>query len=195
MTDFPACGITVVPGRSCYPLLWTLGVCWLLADLPSQAHAAVYRHTDAQGNIVWSDRPGGTRAQVRAPRVLSPSSGTDSPGAVPATPVRFTPYQRVVLKPRSAPVTVEQARRGIPLRLDIVPRLRAGDQVQLIIDGRRHQSPLSSHVLMAMGLKAGRHALVAEVLDSAGVVRQRSDVMTLDVLAASTSESEPANSR
>lgn len=184
-----------MPGRSCYLLLWTLVVCSLLADVASQARAAVYRHTDAQGNVVWSDRPGGTRAEIRAPRVLSPSSDSSTHQITPATPARFAPYQRIVIKPRSSPVTVEQARRGIPLRLDIVPRLRAGDRVQLTIDGRRHQSPLFSHVLMAMGLKAGRHALVAEVLDSAGAVRQRSGVMTLEVFAASTSESDPASPR
>ncbi|WP_165814112.1 DUF4124 domain-containing protein [Kushneria phyllosphaerae] len=172
-------------------MLWTIVVCLLLAAATSQARAAVYRHTDAQGNIVWSDHPGGTRTAIRAPRVLSPGGASDASVLLPAAPLRFTPYQRVLLRPRSAPVTLEQARRGIPLRLETAPRLRTGDRVQLSVDGQRHQSPLFSHVLMAMGLTAGRHALVAEIIDSAGTVRQRSKVMALEVLAVSDNEASP----
>ncbi|WP_445620522.1 DUF4124 domain-containing protein [Kushneria sp. Sum13] len=172
-------------------MLWTIVVWLLLAAATSPARAAVYRHTDAQGNIVWSDHPGGTRAAIRAPRVLSPVGASDISVVIPAAPGRFTPYQRVLLKPRSAPVTLEQARRGISLRLETTPRLRPGDRVQLSVDGQRHQSPLFSHVLMAMGLTAGRHALVAEILDSAGTVRQRSRVMTLEVLALSGNDAPP----
>lgn len=172
-------------------MLWIVVVWLLLASATSQARAEVYRHTDARGNVVWSDRPGGTRAEIRAPRVLSPSRGSDKSMATPVAPARFTPYQRVFFKPRSAPVTLEQARRGIALRLETVPRLRSGDRVQLIIDGRRHQSALFSHVLMAMGLAAGRHELVAEILDSTGAVRQRSRVMTLEVLATSEPGASP----
>ncbi len=166
-------------------MLWIVVFWLLLASATSQARAEVYRHTDARGNVVWSDRPGGTRAEIRAPRVLSPSRASDKSMATPVASTRFTPYQRVFFKPRSAPVTLEQARRGIPLRLETVPRLRSGDQVQLIIDGKRHQSALFSHVLMAMGLAAGRHELVAEILDSTGTVRQQSRVMTLEVLPTS----------
>ena len=172
-------------GRFCHMMLWIVVFWLLLAFATSQARAEVYRHTDARGNVVWSDRPGGTRAEIRAPRVLSPSRASDKSMATPVAFARFTPYQRVFFKPRSAPVTLEQARRGIPLRLETVPRLRSGDQVQLIIDGKRHQSALFSHVLMAMGLAAGRHELVAEILDSTGTVRQRSRVMTLEVLPTS----------
>ncbi|REC95263.1 DUF4124 domain-containing protein [Kushneria indalinina] len=170
-----------MPGRFCYLMLWTVVVWLLLVAAMPQARAAVYRHTDAQGNIVWSDRPGGTRAEVRAPRVLSPSKASDATAAIPPAPAVFVPYQRLTLKPRTAPVTLDQARRGIPLRLEIAPRLRAGDRVQLRVDGRRHQSPLASRVLVAMGLTPGRHALVAELLDSSGTVRQRSPVMTLEI--------------
>lgn len=166
-------------------MLWIVVVWLLLASAMPQARAEVYRHTDARGNIVWSDHPSGTRAAIRAPRVLSPAGASDKSMATPVAPAHFTPYQRVMLKPRLAPVTLEQARRGIPLRLETVPRLRRGDQVQLIIDGKRHQSALFSHVLMAMGLAAGRHELVAEILDSTGTVRQRSRGMTLEVLATS----------
>ncbi|WP_456268519.1 DUF4124 domain-containing protein [Kushneria sp. AK178] len=173
-----------MPGRPCYLMLWTV-VVWLLpAAVMPDVRAAVYRHTDAHGHVVWSDRPGGTRAEVRAPRVLSPAGASSERPITPSAPAAFTPYQYVRLKPRSAPVSVERARRGIPLRLEIVPRLREGDRVQLRVDGKRHQSPLASRVLMAIGLEAGRHELIAEVLDRSGTVRQRSPVMTLEVVSS-----------
>ncbi|GHC21621.1 hypothetical protein GCM10010082_11710 [Kushneria pakistanensis] len=168
--------------------LWAVVLWLLLTAVIPDAHAAVYRHTDAQGNTVWSDRPSGTRAQVRAPRVLSPAKAASEPAATPSVPAVFIPYQRVSLKPRAAAVTFEQARLGIALRVETVPPLRASDRVQLMINGRRHQSPLASRVLVAMGLAAGRHDLMAEVLDSAGKVRQRSPIMTLEVLAATESQ-------
>lgn len=173
-------------------MLWVPVVCALLASVTPQAGAAVYRHLDAQGNVVWSDRPGGTRAEVRTPRVLSPGRAPAEKKAAAApssAPAAFTPYQSVRLRPRTTPVTLEQARRGVSLRVDTVPRLRDGDRVQLSVDGRRHQSPLSSRVLVAIGLGAGAHALVAEVLDAGGTVRQRSPVMTLEVMASPGSAS------
>ncbi|SFC86762.1 protein of unknown function [Kushneria avicenniae] len=165
-------------------MLWVPVVCALLVDAIPQAGAAVYRHLDAQGNVVWSDRPGGIRAEVRPPRVLSSGRVPVMNQGAAAAPAPFTPYQSVRLRPRSAPVTLEQARRGVSLRVETAPQLRNGDRVQLSVDGKRHQSPLSSRVLMAIGLDAGAHALVAEVLDASGTVRQRSPVMTLEVVSS-----------
>ncbi len=180
-----------MPGRLCRMTLWVAVVWSLFLTAMPQAGAAVYRHTDERGNVVWSDRPGGTRTDVRAPQVLSPSKVLSEAVATPSAPAVFTPYQRVTLAPRSAPVTLDQARRGVPVRLETVPRLRDSDRVQLSVNGRPHQSPLASRVLVAMGLEAGRHELVAEVLDSSGTVRQRSPVMTLEILPAGVPASRP----
>lgn len=184
-------------------LLLGLGLPW--AGLEA---ATVYRTTDAQGNVVFSDRPGEDSERVELepltvvpspePVAVPPATGTRSAGS--ATPRDgdgavagpFMPYSTFrILSPQNEQ-TLPTGRGGnLQVELDIDPDLRDDHRVRLLLDGEVSQSAMHTKAFMLTNLDRGEHVLQAELLDAGGRVRHRSAPVTLYVQRASVNL--PAN--
>ncbi|KFF48605.1 hypothetical protein GY26_13210 [Gammaproteobacteria bacterium MFB021] len=163
--------------------------------------APVYRHIDAQGNVVYSDRPAsGERVELAPISVVDPQEGAEgASGVVPSSPSRgaSTPdaaaaYTRFEIASPADGTTLPTGRAGdVQVRLEIQPPLADADRVQLRVDGEVRQSPMRTQVFAVSGLARGEHQLLAEIVDAQGKVQLATPPVTLYVQRASVNL--PAN--
>lgn len=177
-------------------------------SLSLAAHAqTIYRTTDAQGNVVFTDNPeGGGEAVTLDPLTVVPSPG-ETAGMAPAVPGAqgdpeaaatgqpFMPYDRFgILSPGQEETLPTGAAGNVQVTLGIQPELREDHRVRLLVDGRVSQSAMHTDTFLLNNLERGEHVLQAELLDGSGAVRHRSSPVTLYVQRASVNlPSNPNN--
>lgn len=197
----------------CLLLAATLMLSSLSFDLQA---AQVYRHVDANGNVVFSDQPaGGSKVQLTPlsvvpsteslpprrstpSRVSSSSSSESDRTRAPAVDVAFRGYTTFTIQSPSNEETLQTGQAGnLAVRLGIEPELRPQDKVRVTVDGAPSQSAMHSTVFMVPGLERGKHVIQAELLDSTGRVRQTSEPKVVYVQRASVNlprnPNNPAN--
>ncbi|MDW7747536.1 DUF4124 domain-containing protein [Halomonas sp.] len=174
----------------------------LSVSLAAQAQT-IYRTTDAQGNVVFTDNPerGGEevdlkpltvvpgRGEVRgagAPAVVD-DGGSGSGGGAAAGPGQpFMPYDSFgILSPRQEETLPTGAAGNVQVTLGIQPDLREDHRVRLLVDGQVSQTAMHTDTFMLNNLNRGEHVLQAELLDASGAVRHRTSPVTLYVQRAS----------
>ncbi|WP_353980141.1 DUF4124 domain-containing protein [Salinicola endophyticus] len=162
--------------------------------------APVYRHIDAQGNVVYSDRPAsGERVELAPISVVDPQEAEGSAGVVSSVSPREMPapeaaaaYTRFEIASPADGTTLPTGRAGdVQVRLVIQPPLASSDRVQLRVDGEVRQSPMRTQVFAVSGLARGEHQLLAEIVDAQGAVQLATPPVTLYVQRASVNL--PAN--
>lgn len=186
----------------------------LSVSLAAQAQT-IYRTTDAQGNVVFTDNPerGGEevdlkpltvvpgRGEVREaepPAVIDGGGGGNGSGASAAPGQPFMPYDSFgILSPRQEETLPTGAAGNVQVTLGIEPELREDHRVRLLVDGRVSQTAMHTDTFMLNNLDRGEHVLQAELLDASGAVRHRTSPVTLYVQRASVNlpqnPNNPAN--
>lgn len=170
------------------------GVAALLVALPALA-APVYRHVDANGNVVYSDEPGqGSRIDLKPITVVDPAEveSRSRPAESTTTSPSAVDYDRFAITSPSNGETLPTGQGGnVQVQLAIEPELQPGDRVQLRVDGAVSQSPMHTSVFALSQLERGEHQIQAELLDAQGRVRLSTPAITLYVQRASVNL--PAN--
>jgi len=171
-----------------------------LAMSASATAQTIYRTTDAQGNVVFTDDPerGGERVELEPVTVVPsrrPAREAEAPPQVqvetPPRPDRapgqpFMPYDRFrIATPADEETLPTGAAGNVAVELAIAPPLREDHRVRLLLDGRVSQSALHTDAFLLNDLPRGEHVLQAELLDAGGEVRHRSEPVTLFVQRAS----------
>lgn len=165
--------------------------------LPLSAQT-IYRTTDAQGNVVFTDDPerGGQEVELapvtvvpsrREARIAPPPVGDGGATATPARPGQpFMPYDTFRLLAPSHEQAIPVGHAGnVLVELGIEPALREDHRVRLLLDGRVSQSGMHTTTFMLANLNPGEHVLQAELLDAGGEVRHRTSPVTIYVHRAS----------
>lgn len=167
-----------------------MGCLILMVAVPALA-APIYRHVDADGNVVYSDEPKtGERVDLKPITVVDPGdAGASASSAPPSAPAPDTPafeYSRFeIVSPQNGQTLPTGQAGNVQVRLVIEPPLQRGDRVQLRVDGEIRQSPLQTNVFALSQLERGEHRLQAELLDAQGQVRLATPPVTLYVQRAS----------
>ncbi|WP_367399073.1 DUF4124 domain-containing protein [Halomonas sp. 707D7] len=155
------------------------GVAVALAAMAVEAQT-VYRVTDAQGNVTYTDDPErGGEAVTLAPLPSVSPSAPATPRASPGQP--FMPYDRFVIESPAAGALIAGATTPVEVRIE--PPLRDDHRVQLRVNGELSQSALHSSAFWLAGLSGGRHRLQAELVDGQGRVQHRTEAVSIEVIA------------
>ena len=171
----------------------------LMMATSSALATTIYRTTDAQGNVTFTDQPdrGGEEVEL-APLTVVPSRGevrradparaegreAPRPARAPGQP--FMPYDTFRIVSPGHEETLPTGYAGnVEVALAIDPALREDHRVRLLVDGEVSQSAMHTRAFMLTGLYRGAHVLQAELLDADGEVRHRTEPVTLYVQRAS----------
>ncbi len=166
-------------------LLWAL---LLLAPALAQA-AKVYKWTDDQGNIIYSDSPRPGAEEIEVP--------TEPAGIVPVPPEKVPPAQEavsgdgygtlIVASPSNDQI-IDDPSGTVTVSLAVEPplRTRRGDTVRLSLDGQTLDTRYTGSAIAIPGVPRGTHTLYAEVVDRAGTVLISSAPVTFHVQAPSS---------
>ena len=173
-------------GRALMPLLLLV-----IASLTVEATAAgtliettVYRVTDEQGNITFTDQPEANSGVIerqrvsvinlmRAPMPPKPDDNSAAHSLVvnsgsAASASSIQPYtQAIIVSPREGS-TLRNTAGAMTVELSLMPPLQAGHQVQLWVDGQRYGSAIKATTLHVANIERGPHQLICRVLNADG---------------------------
>ncbi|KAA0010407.1 DUF4124 domain-containing protein [Billgrantia pellis] len=163
----------------------------LLADMALAT--TIYRTTDAQGNVVFTDDPdsGGEPVDLAPLTVvpsrdgrlapLSPPAGSEVPtNQAPGQP--FMPYDTFRIRSPAQLTKLPASQAGnLQVELAIEPSLRPDHRVRLLVDGQVSQSAMHTSAFVLNDLDRGGYELQAELLDGRGEVRHRTPPVSFTV--------------
>lgn len=171
--------------------------CTLLA-VAGVCQAQVYTYVDAQGNRVYTDQPrkGATAVRVpegnrmnQSPATPASANRTQQQARPKAVPVlRVTHYEmfRILVPLPDAAVTHASGEMIVTLTSE--PALENGDRYRLLLDGKPAGEPGASPVIALQNVDRGTHQLVGEILDSQGIVIERTPAQPVHMLRTSLSQ-------
>jgi hypothetical protein len=149
--------------------------------------AQIYKTTDAQGNVVYTDTPPGDstseRVDLQPTNTLAPPP--PKPEAAPSKPERAAAEpvvpQAVITEPANE-TTIPMGGGNFTVAATVAPGLHGGQGLQLLIDGEPEGAVQPNATWNLMNVFRGAHDLVVQVVDSEGKVLSRSEPVRVYVL-------------
>jgi hypothetical protein len=156
----------------------------LLSALP--AAAQIYKYTDAEGNTAYSNQPPEGRASqtVELPPLNSVESvRKPAPTTLPTTTIEVpqTQYSTLELTGLPSDEALRANNGTFDVGVAIVPRLRTGDRLRLLLDGQPYGQATNVPRLQLVNVDRGEHGLAVQVIDSQEAVIQQSATVTFTV--------------
>ena len=155
--------------------------CLLLIMVALPAAAQIYRYTDANGNTAFSNQPpDGVKAQVvELPPLNSvdpqqlPAPTTPAPTQSQASPTPLKEaYEKLELTDLPDGGALRANNGTFTIGVAIQPRLAAGHQLQLLVDGSQYGQPGNVPRLQVVNLPRGEHSFAVVVLDDGRIIQQ-----------------------
>lgn len=135
----------------------------------TSASAAIYKWTDEQGNVHYSDEP----HEGAAPMDLPPVPVFESPDiqvdlTPPPQPDEAGTYQAFAIADPEREATVRNDDGVLDVHLRVEPELKPGHRVQLYLDGQPVGPPKPSPDLRLSGIYRGAHTVSAAIVNGTG---------------------------
>lgn len=150
-------------------------LCLLL--ISQAASAQVYTYIDAEGNRVFTDKP---RSSTAERVMLAPSNSVEL--KQPATTVRMAPpavtkptvhYQVLRILVPEPDASIHNGSGDMIVTLNSEPGLLPDHSYRLLLDGEPQGETSRSPVFSLQHIDRGTHQLVAEIIDAAGLIVER----------------------
>ncbi|KTD68034.1 MULTISPECIES: DUF4124 domain-containing protein [Legionella] len=150
------------------------------------SYAQIYRWTDSQGNVHFSDTPHPGAEVITIPDAQSFSSPT--PSTAPTEPehgehavkLKHTYTKLAIAQPQTS-TTIRNNQGFVAVTVEVEPDLFPGDKLQLIYDNGALGEPQRNPVFEVNGMYRGTHTLAVQILDADGNVIETSDPITIYV--------------
>lgn len=153
------------------------------------ASAQIYRYTDAQGNVVFTDKlpPNANVEKVETGPVNSipaapvpKTSASNTPDSTDVTSGTSNPFAelRIVNVPDADAIRANNGNFTINVLMN--PPLATSMELQLLVDGAPYGSPSNSPSFEVQNLDRGEHQLAVQVI-SGGTILQTSEAVPVSV--------------
>ncbi len=151
----------------------------------------IYRTTDAQGNVVFTDAPpvGSQKSEeveirhintTPAPSTSAAGEKTANAGADNDSEPAAVGYQVAIVAPQNE-TTVPNGPGNFTVAAKVEPKLREGHNLQLFLDGAPRGGLQRSDNWQLTNVFRGEHALTVGVIDENGEALARSEPITVFV--------------
>ena len=173
-----------------------LGLSGLLLVFALPASAAIYSYTDAEGNRVFTDRPGGRAAEQVETKPANSMAAQPVPPPKQAVKVlkATTPgYTLLDIVQPDPDATIRNNAGELAVSVTSTPALHPGHQYRLLLDGAAVGAPGESPALMLQNVDRGSHQLVVEVIDSQGERLQASAPRVFHMMRTSLAQRRMVN--
>ena len=152
----------------------------------SAAHADIFKWTDSQGNVHFSDTPrqGAVRVDLPESQSFSAPTPASTPNEEASQPEKAEKkekhvYTNVSIEQPQNEETIRNNQGSIVVSVQVVPNLFRGDKVQLLLDGTAIGEPQPALQFTLNGVFRGSHTLAAQVVDKNGNAISTSDSITV----------------
>ena len=152
------------------------------------AHADIYKWTDSNGNVSFSDKPRPGAEQVILPDVQTFSSPVVSQTSSKTAPQKNNTKQTYTILKIVSPEgegTIWDNQGNLNVLIQVQPVLKKGDNFQLIFDGKPIGEPQTAPAFSLTNIDRGTHTVGVQIIDTFGKVRQTSEAVTFYMHKAS----------
>lgn len=160
-----------------------LAVLTLLLCPVSLPAVEVWKGVDAEGNVIYSDRPvpGGQLMNAPDVQTISPPPTPAQPAAAaqPA-PGQDTGYSLIEILTPDQEATIRDNQGNVAVVVGLSPNLRSGrgERLQLLLDGAPASQPGTSTRFELQNVDRGTHQVQAVVVDARGRTLASSEPVT-----------------
>ncbi|KGP63466.1 hypothetical protein EP47_05615 [Legionella norrlandica] len=147
------------------------------------SHAQIYKWTDSQGVVHFSDKPheGAEKVKIPETQTYTPpengSGGSSEPKEVKKE--EEEKYTRLeIIQPQNE-ATIRNNQGYVVVAVQIEPDLSSGDNLQLIFDGAPLGDPQPNLLFQLNGIYRGSHTIAVQVLNANGEVVKTSESITI----------------
>ena len=169
----------------------------LLLLVAPLAFGQVYTYIDAEGNRVFTDKPRSSNAERM---MLAPSNSVEL--NKPASTVRMAPpavskptvhYQVLRILVPEPDASIHNGSGDMIVTLTSEPGLLPGHSYRLLLDGEPQGEISRSPVFSLRHVDRGTHQLVAEIIDSAGLIVERTPAQPFHMHRMSLAQKRKVN--
>ena len=159
--------------------------------LSGVAQAAIYKSTDAQGNVVYSDSPTKDAKAIELPPIaIVPSLSAEQIAQANVMRAKARANQNYQLS-FTQPLADQVVRKpdNIVVTLNMSPALASGDSITILLDGVVAANG-SAASIATEALDRGAHSLTARITDASGkVIKEAATTVNVQQITANS----PAN--
>ncbi|WP_367607198.1 DUF4124 domain-containing protein [Legionella sp. W05-934-2] len=164
--------------------VFLLGVLAFLVNIP--AEAKIYRWTDSSGQVHFTDQPRPGAEQIDLPPIQtysppepSKEATNDDDQSDSANDDEVSPGYKVLSIVQPTPEATIRNNQGlVPILVELEPKLRKNDKVQLIYDGKPIGDPQNTTTFTLTNVFRGSHTVSVQVLSDKGAVLNTSETVT-----------------
>ncbi|MGY0218002.1 DUF4124 domain-containing protein [Endozoicomonadaceae bacterium StTr2] len=157
-------------------ILLTTGICFLL---PFMAHATIYKTTDAQGNIIFTDDPPPgvdvEPVQLKEPTVLPAIKIENRPERLEIATPHSIKYKNLTITSPANEATI-RGTGAVTLSATLQPPLHSEHQARWRLNGKLLAPPSSSLSHSLMNMSRGTYSAQIEVINAKGKVLKSAQV-------------------
>ena len=165
---------------------WVLTGAICLAQAHTTIAQQVYKVTDADGNVTFTDTPPLSsdatveEHSVHAPNTAKPTETTRAPAALAEAeePIR---YDTQIVTPADN-ATIPMGPGNFSVQVSLSPRLEAGENLLLLMDGEPVGTPQRTPNWQLSNVYRGEHRLQVLRIDDEGAELDASDISTVFVM-------------
>ena len=162
----------------------------LLLSLPLITVAQIYKTTDENGNVVFTDTPQATgnpaeKVELGTTNIAAPPPVIDRPPEPEPEPEPEATDYTVSIKTPANETTIPMGPGNFLLSASVKPALNDKESLQLHVDGIPWGEPQSASSWALTNVFRGAHDLTVSVLDSKGVPLVTSSAVRVYVLRPS----------
>jgi hypothetical protein len=147
--------------------------------------AQIYKWTDSNGDVHFSDKPHPGAEQIQLPnsQTYSPPLKAEVPVSTepppPAANTDNQPYNSVVIIQPEDQATIRNNQGYLSVIVQLDPELRPGDKIQMILDGEPIGAPQATPVFALRDINRGSHTVAVKILSSEGKELNSSNTVTV----------------
>ncbi len=158
----------------------------LLLSLSTMALAAVYKHVQPDGSVIYSDRPPVENAtEIKLPKVHTmPATPVAPPSeATPAPKKAAVNYGEVRITQPQPDATIRENTGQVRVSVMLTTALKIDDghRLTFALDGRLIGKPQTEGGITLENVDRGTHSVEARVVDASGQTLARSQAVTFHV--------------
>lgn len=163
---------------------YCLGLWIIIAMSPLLAQSSqIYKWTDSSGSVHFSDKPHPGAEEIELPAVQTYSAPKMPAQPIPPTPIveeeETTGYEKLKIVQPEDQATIRNPQGFVSVLVDMQPKLKRGDKLQLLYDGSPVAEPQISPVFALQNITRGSHTLSAQILNGNGNVLASTEPITI----------------
>jgi len=146
------------------------------------SYAQIYKWTDSQGVVHFSDTPHTGAEKIDA--LQAQSYSTPAPSAQPAAQKHVIKkkqesYIKVAITQPTDQATIRNNQGYVVVTADVEPKLFPGNKAQIVFDDKPQGIPQSNLTFQLNGIYRGSHTIAVQILGANGKVLKTSPSITI----------------